>query len=1227
MNDEELFHLALEKPIGERSAFVDRACAGDASRRRRVEALLRSHETPDSFLEGAAADGASMASVAPAALCPRCLLGNARGDDPHVTFPLLPGGAGRVLETLAATVGPIPRVLLTDAQGQEDRAPVIQPSSPEMPSPADRSGRVTLLGEIARGGMGAVLKGHDSDIGRELAVKVLLEGHRDKPEFVRRFVEEAQISGQLQHPGIVPVYDLGIFDDARPYFTMKLVKGRTLSQLLADRSTEAERSRFLGIFEQVAQTVAYAHARGVIHRDLKPSNIMVGSFGEVQVMDWGLAKVLPRGGVADDESAGRAGVSDKETLIATDRGEFNSDLSRPGSVMGTPSYMAPEQAAGEIDAVDERADVFALGSILCEILTGRPAYSGRSSADILARARRADLTEAQTRLDACGADVELTGLARKCLATDLDHRPRDARVVADAMSAHFNGVQERLRTAELNRVAAQGRARLTVAAAASIVLLVLLGTGGWTWVRAERAIRAAATARQVDKALQTATILWGRARSASPDDLVPWTEALAQARQAEALLGNAAGDAATAARVQAVVGPLAREHEQAVAVERDRRFVARLEVIRAPMDVVLDMTRGNAEFTAAFHEVGLDVDALPPAEVGARIAARPDAAEVAAALDEWTHMRRSLDRADEAGARRLVAVAKVADPDPWRNRLRDAITNGDVAALRRLAAEVDPDRLPVQSAGRLAGALVDLSSDIPAAVALLRPVLRRHPDDFWANWDFAGHLRRLNPPRLDEAVRYFTAAVAVRPRSGIALYGLSEALTAKGDYPEAIATAREAIRVQPRFLSGHRALAYALDGAGRHAEAISTLIDATRTPSDDRRLYRAYCYHDLARCLGAAGRVDEAIAAYKEVVRLNPDLPDPYFDLGVELFRKGDGDGSIVAFREGIRRSRNLSDRLIDFAGTRPEEAIAVFRTLPRNDPANADILVSLAHSLKLVGRLEESVVASRDAIRLKPDSSRAHQVLGWALLSLRDSEGAIVAYREAIRLKPTYVTMESYAREELAWALRRTGRFEEAIGEYRAAIGLGHRVASLESRIAETRRELDLWARLSAVLKGEDKPKDTAERLAFAYLCDSLGRHATAARFWAEILAADPKIGDDRQTQHRYNAACDAALAGSGKAKDEPASDEPARAKLRRQALEWLMTEKAAWAALLDGRDPKARAFVAQTLRHWQVDSDLAGVRDAEALAKLPDAEQREWRSLWDEVEALREKSRGDHP
>ena len=221
------------------------------------------------------------------------------------------------------------------------------------------------------------------------------------PRLVRRFVEEAQIGGQLQHPGIVPVYELGTFADARPYFTMKLVKGRRWRRCWTTRQDPAEdRPRFLAIFEQVCQTMAYAHARGVIHRDLKPSNVMVGAFGEVQVMDWGLAKVLARGGAADEAASPPEPEHEchphgpERTRLPTRR--------RPAVVLGTPAYMAPEQASGELDRIDERADVFGLGAILCEILTGKPPYTGRTSEEVLRKAARGDLADALAGSTAAG---------------------------------------------------------------------------------------------------------------------------------------------------------------------------------------------------------------------------------------------------------------------------------------------------------------------------------------------------------------------------------------------------------------------------------------------------------------------------------------------------------------------------------------------------------------------------------------------------------------------------------------------------------------------------------------------------------------------------------------------------------------------------------------------------------------------------------------------------------
>jgi serine/threonine protein kinase len=318
----------------------------------------------------------------PEGLCPRCLMHRAMADSDATAPPgrsvelsvSLEPASSAALAEIAASIGGLPRVLLRDT----GPGPIIEAASPEIPEPGERPDKYQLFGEIARGGMGAVLRGRDVDLGRDLAVKVLLDAHKDKPELVRRFVEEAQIGGQLQHPGVVPIYELGSLADRRPFFAMKLVKGRTLAELLRGRAgrgaldpaqgptaglpTLDDLPRFLSIFESIAQTMAYAHVRGVIHRDLKPSNVMVGSFGEVQVMDWGLAKVLPQGGRVEDQPRPRPESDPPASVIRTARSGSGADESQAGSVMGTPGYMAPEQARGEIEAVDERSDVFGLGA-------------------------------------------------------------------------------------------------------------------------------------------------------------------------------------------------------------------------------------------------------------------------------------------------------------------------------------------------------------------------------------------------------------------------------------------------------------------------------------------------------------------------------------------------------------------------------------------------------------------------------------------------------------------------------------------------------------------------------------------------------------------------------------------------------------------------------------------------------------------------------------------------
>jgi WD40 repeat protein len=361
------------------------------------------------------------------------------------------------------------------------------------------AGRFQLGEELARGGMGVVYRAHDDSLGRDVAVKVLHERYLVNSLVGQRFLDEARITAQLQHPGIPPVFEVGRLSDERPYLAMKLIKGRTLQELLKERPEPArDRGHFLAVFQQICQAVGYAHSKHILHRDLKPANVMVGAFGEVQVMDWGLAKLLGADGGATHDPAAAGTEANCGTVIQTAREPDSGTLA--GSMLGTPAFMAPEQAGGELSRIDERTDVFGLGAILCVILTGQPPYAGKSGEEIRLMAIRGTLAEAHLRLDLCGADAKLVELCRQCLSPEREARPRDAGAVAATVAGYLAGVEERARQAERERAAAEARAaeqwkrrRVQFALAATLlVLLGLVGFGLWWQQRVETAAAALA---------------------------------------------------------------------------------------------------------------------------------------------------------------------------------------------------------------------------------------------------------------------------------------------------------------------------------------------------------------------------------------------------------------------------------------------------------------------------------------------------------------------------------------------------------------------------------------------------------------------------------------------------------------------------------------------------------------------------------------------------------------
>jgi eukaryotic-like serine/threonine-protein kinase len=307
------------------------------------------------------------------------------------------------------------------------------------PAPPDTP-RYRFEAFLAQGGMAEVWRGFDMLLARGVALKVVREPVLADGGFRARFEEEARHVGRLEHPSIVPVHDLGELPDGRPFFVMKLIRGQTLAGLLAARATPAEDlSRWVGVFERVCQAVAFAHARDLIHRDIKPSNIMLGEFGEVLVMDWGIAKALAAG--TQPAQGPSTPVLLRPSIAGAATAPGGSET-LTGQVRGTPAFMAPEQARGEVGRVGTASDVFGLGGILCVILTGQPPFTR------WAQAAAGDLEEAFARLDGCGADPELIALAKACLAPAPEARPADAAEVAGLVKRYRDEVAARQAEAE-----------------------------------------------------------------------------------------------------------------------------------------------------------------------------------------------------------------------------------------------------------------------------------------------------------------------------------------------------------------------------------------------------------------------------------------------------------------------------------------------------------------------------------------------------------------------------------------------------------------------------------------------------------------------------------------------------------------------------------------------------------------------------------------------------------
>ncbi|MGO9467968.1 MAG: tetratricopeptide repeat protein [Isosphaeraceae bacterium] len=477
--------------------------------------------------------------------------------------------------------------------------------------------------------------------------------------------------------------------------------------------------------------------------------------------------------------------------------------------------------------------------------------------------------------------------------------------------------------------------------------------------------------------------------------------------------------------------------------------------------------------------------------------------------------------------------------------------------------------------------------------------------------------------QLEEAIGELKNAIELDPKCAAAHNNLGNALQAKNQWDDAIAEHRKAIDLDPKLEPAHDSLGKALQAKGQLEGAIGEFKKAIEL---DPKCANAHA--NLGNALDAKNQSDDAIAEYRKAIEVDPRHAMAHFNLGNALQGKNQSEEAIAHFRKAIeldskfaRAHNNLGMALL--AKNQLHPAVAEFRKAIELDPKLANARINLGNALVAKNQLDEAIAEYHRAIELDPKIALAHYNLGIALTAKNQLDEASAEYRKAIDLQTDYY---AEAHCNLAGVLRSQGQFAASLDFYKRGHALGSKRKDWRypsaQWVADAERRVWLEAKLADVLAGKATPADKGELLGLLEVCLLKRRHVAANRLYADAFSADPKLADDLKAGHRYNAACSGAMAAAGQGTDADKLDDQEHRRLRQQALAWLRADLEQWAKRSEAGKPGDRRVMRAMLQHWQRDTDLASVRDADALQKLTAQEQEAWRKLWADVAELLKKA-----